>query len=198
MGRMDVANNEACTTEHEFVLVLSGIANIDQPVMDALFEAGCDDATPSLRFGRVYLTFAREAPSMKEAIFSAIRDVRRAKIGADVVCIDECDYVTQAEIARRIKRSRQLVGQYVAGTRGPGNFPPPTCDIAEGYPLWRWCEVSYWFWQNGIIEEHVLRDAKLIAMINLVLAYLQQQQQDSALAEEVFLMAMDRQPEAVG
>lgn len=175
-----------CPREHEFVLVLSGVAELGPRVMDALFDAGCDDATPSIRFGRVYLTFAREAPSLKGAVLSAIRDVRRARIGADVLYMDDCNLVSQADIARRIKRTRQQVGQYVSGKRGPGHFPAPVCDLTEGRPLWQWCDVSYWLWENGIVGDDVLDESRLVAAINSVLEYRHQRQRDSSLVDEVF------------
>lgn len=181
-----MATTSECAREHEFVLVLSGVAELGPRVMDALFGAGCDDATPSVRFGRVYLTFAREAPSLREAVLSAIRDVRRARIGANVLCVDSCNLVSQADIARRINRTRQQVGQYVSGKRGPGNFPAPACDLSEGHPLWQWCEVSYWLWRNGIVGDDVLNESRVVAAINSVLEYVHQRQHESLLVEEVF------------
>jgi hypothetical protein len=175
-----------CASEHEFVLVLDGVSGLDQKVMDALFDAGCDDATPSMRFGRVYLTFARRAKSMKEAMLSAIREVKRANIGATILGVDDCNLVSQSDIARRINRTRQMVGQYVAGTRGPGDFPGPVCDLVEGHPLWRWCEVSYWLWQNGIVSEEVLNESRIIASVNCVLDLMQLREQDSGLIDELF------------
>ena len=47
--------------EYDFALVLSGITELTPEVQDALFEAGCEDATISVRAGRVYLTFSRNA-----------------------------------------------------------------------------------------------------------------------------------------
>ena len=184
-------DNSNCTREYEFVLVLSGVKDISSPVMNALFEAGCDDATPSLRFGRVYLTFARVAPSLKEAVFSAIRDIKKANIGASVVSVDDCNLVSQSDIARRIKRSRQQVGQYVSAKRGPGNFPPPVCALAEGHPLWQWCEVSYWLWQNGIIGEDILNESRLVAAVNSVLEFIHQRQHDSNLMDEILRFTED-------
>lgn len=175
-----------CMCDHEFVLVLSGVAELDDRVMNALFEAGCDDATPSLRFGTIYLTFDREAPSLREAILSAIRDVMRAGIGASVRYVDDCNLVSQAEIARRIGRTRQQVGQYVSGKRGPGNFPGPVCSLAEGHPLWTWCEVSSWLCQNSIIGEDVLEASRVVAGINSALDLIHQRQHDEGLLDEVF------------
>jgi hypothetical protein len=174
-----------CRCGHEFVLVLSGVTEVDDRIADALFEAGCDDATPSVRFGRVYLSFDREARSLREAILSAIRDVLNAGIGAGVRYVDDCNLVSQAEIARRINRSRQLVGQYLSGQRGPGNFPGPVCSLTEGHPLWMWCEVSYWLWQNNLVKEEVLNNSRVVAAINSVLEYRHQAGHDAGLTEEV-------------
>ena len=182
-----------CDRPFEFVLVLSGVDDLSEHVMDGLFEAGCDDATPSLRYGRVYLTFERVAPSFREAVLSAIRDVNKAGIGASVARVDDCNLVSQSDIARRIDRSRQLVGQYVSGARGPRNFPAPVCDLAEGHPLWMWCEVSYWLWQNGIVGEDVLRESREAAIINNALDFVHQGQWDPKLSEEVMKLARDAQ-----
>jgi len=189
-----MATKKDCVREHEFVLVLAGVAELSSRVVDALFDAGCDDATVSLRLGRVYLSFTREAPSLRDAVLSAIRDVGRAQIGASVLCVDGGDLVSQAEIARRIGRTRQQVGQYVSGKRGPGHFPPPARDLTEGHPLWEWCEVAYWLWQNGIVGDDVLEEARAIAAINSALEYHRQHQRDSALVEEVCRIVGEEQP----
>lgn len=178
-------DQKPCEREHDFTLVLTGISELTPKVEDALFEAGCDDATLSLRSGRAFLTFSRSAPTLKDAVLSAIQDVRKAGIGADVLRLDVCDLVTQADIGRRIGRSRQLVHQFITGQRGPGGFPPPVCHIVDESPLWFWCEVAYWLWQNSIISEDALNEAQQIAIINDVLDYVRQQQLAPQLAQEV-------------
>ena len=155
--------------EFDFTLLLSGISDFTDDQIDSLCAAGCDDGTASQRYGRVYLTFSRQAKSMAEAIISAIGDVKRANIGASVQRVDTCNLVTQAEIARRIDRSRQLVSQYIAGERGPGSFPAPACNITDGQPLWYWCEVAYWLSQNNIIKETENQEAQEIAAVNTIL-----------------------------
>ena len=175
----------SCETEHEFALVLTGITELTTEAEDALFEAGCDDATLSVRFGAVYMTFDRVAHSLKEAILKAIKDVRRANIGAEVLRIDECNLVTQAEIARRMGRTRQLVHQYISGKRGPGRFPAPCCQISEGTPLWAWCEVAYWLRRNNFIKEEDLTKAKTVDSINSNLEFLRQVKADPQLSEEL-------------
>lgn len=162
---------KACDREHDFTLVLSGITELTPAVQNALFEAGCDDATLSMRCGRPFLTFARMAPTLKDALLSAIDDVKKAAIGADVVRVDVCNLVTQAEIAKKIGRSRQNVHQYIAGERGPGGFPPPVCNLNddEDAPLWYWCEVAWWLHENNLIPEEVLLDAQVLSLVNNVL-----------------------------
>jgi len=155
--------------KYDFTLVLSGISDFSDEQIDALYEAGCDDATVSQRYGRVFITFTRESGSFVDAVASAISDVHKANIGASVQRVDDCNLVTQAEIARRIDRSRQLIRQYISGERGPGSFPPPICNITEGQPLWYWCEVAYWLSENNLIREDENRAAQELAAINSIL-----------------------------
>lgn len=185
-----MTNNPSCEREYDFALILSGVNELTTEVEDALFEAGCDDATLSVQYGLVYMEFSRQAPSLKDAILSAIRDVRKANIGADVWRVDACDLVTPAEIARRINRSRQLVHQYMTGQRGPGGFPPPACHLTDGAPLWQWCAVSFWLSQNDMIRPEQLGEAEVVAVINYVLDLAHQRGRNSELVEEV-IQAVD-------
>lgn len=173
--------------EHEFTLVLTGISDLTQEVEDALYEAGCKDALLSIRCGRPFLTFARNAPSLKDALLTAIRDVKIANAGVDVLRVDICNLVTQAEIAKRIDRSRQLVRQYITGERGPGMFPPPACNISDDKDslLWYWCEVAAWLHENDMITEEELDDAVAISLINDVLELNRQSTTDIDLMREV-------------
>ena len=115
---MKAKNNKPSGRAFDFTLILTGITELPRRVEDALFEAGCDDATPSVRFGRVCLTFSRIAPTLKDAILTALRDVKQADTGADVLRVDIGEFVTQADIAR------QLVHQSITGQRGPKGFRP--------------------------------------------------------------------------
>lgn len=152
--------------EFDFALVSGGVAELSPATADALFEAGCDDATISLRHGLLYAEFSRAGRSLKDAILSAIRDLRDADVGADVLRVDECDLVTPAEIARRINRSRQLVSQYINGQRGGGDFPPPECKLDEDSPLWSWCSVARWLADRGLLQAHETSRAETVAAIN--------------------------------
>ena len=155
--------------EFDFALIVAGVPELNERVETALFEAGCDDATLSIQHGLLYAEFSRAAPTLKEAIVSAINDVTRSGIGADVLRVDECHLVSQAEIARRIGRSRQLVHQFMTGERGPGGFPPPACQIADRAPLWAWCAVSQWLATNNLLRPDVSRNAVVVEAINYAL-----------------------------
>lgn len=171
--------------EYDFALIVGGVPELTDEVLNALFESGCDDATPGMRYGLLYVEFSREAKSLKDAILSAIHDVRRAGIGAQVLRVDESDLVTPSEIARRIGRSRQLVFQYINGQRGPGGFPPPECHLAEGAPLWAWCAVSDWLAQNDIIRPEQGWNAEVVAAINTWLETARQRQRNPQLVDEI-------------
>ncbi len=127
--------------------------------------------TPSVAI--MFANFRRSYPVTSEwgqsAVLSAIHNVRTADIGAQVLRVDECNLVSQADIARRIGRSRQAVNHYIRGTRGAGGFPPPACRITDDAPLWYWCEVSYWLWENDMIMENEYLEAQDISAINSVL-----------------------------
>jgi len=180
-----MTNSLKCLTEFEFTLLLEGIDEINEEFENALFEAGCDDCTISQRYGRVYLTFSRSAESFKDAVISAISNIRDSKISASVLRVDQCDLITQSEIARRIGRSRQLVNLYINGSRGPGGFPPPVCNITDGAPLWFWCEVAHWLFENNLIKEDEHRDALELSVINSVLEIKRQREIAPELTEQI-------------
>ncbi len=173
------------STEYDFSLVIDGVSELTTEVENALFEAGCDDATFSIQYGHLYAEFSRVAGSLKDAILSAIKDLRRAGVGAAVICVDECNLVTQSDIARRIGRSRQMVSQYISGQRGPGNFPAPECHLSENAPLWTWCTVSHWLAENDIIRREENWNAEVVAAINNSLEAARQQKRNPELVREI-------------
>ena len=59
---MEMKTGMPCEQEHDFALVLDGITDLTTQMEDALYEAGCDDATICVRAGRVFLTFSRSTP----------------------------------------------------------------------------------------------------------------------------------------
>jgi hypothetical protein len=130
--------------EYEFALILSGVPELTREVLDAFYEAGCDDALIGMRDGVAYAEFCREADSFREAILSAINDVESAGVGALVEHVEPDEFVSMSEIARRLHITREGVRKWVAGQRGPGNFPPPVGSLTNYSPLWRWTDVIQW------------------------------------------------------
>lgn len=134
-------------TEWTFRLIIVGIELTDVE-LDALFEAGCDDATFGIeQDGVVVADFDRAADTPEDAVVSAIVDIEAtAALGARVVRVAvEDDWLTVAEIAGRVGRTRQSIGQLVRGIRGPGGFPAPIARLGSPNPLWSWDEVAAWF-----------------------------------------------------
>jgi hypothetical protein len=152
---------------YSFTLVLADVPEITGQVEDSLFEAGCDDTLLGNRDGVTYLDFDREASSLKEAIQSAIRDVFKA--GFRAIRIEPDDLVNAAEIARRVKRTRESIRQIVTGARGPGGFPPPVSSVTNTSPLWRWTEVAKWFADKKIAKTAMFIEADSIRKINALL-----------------------------
>ena len=61
-------NQTNCTREYDFALIIDGVKELSTEVEDALFNAGCDDATLSIQYGRLYVEFSRVGDSLKDAI----------------------------------------------------------------------------------------------------------------------------------
>lgn len=64
------------TSKYDFTLETSGRSVLDDEVVDALYEAGCDDAGIGRFLGIDCLGFTRVAGSYGEAVRTAIEDVR--------------------------------------------------------------------------------------------------------------------------
>lgn len=77
---------------YHFTLVISGAAKLTVSMANALYSAGCDDATPGMCDGRLVIDFHRQSSSLEEAIRTAIADVRSAgydaaRVEMDVVAV---------------------------------------------------------------------------------------------------------------
>ncbi len=85
---MNELTDNVCEKEHDFALIVDGVGSLTTDVEDALFNAGCDNATLSIQYGLLYMEFSRRARSLRDAIVSAIHDVRKAGIGAEVLRVE--------------------------------------------------------------------------------------------------------------
>ena len=154
---------------HRFTLIVEGPDLQAEPLIDELYEAGCDDALAGRSHGAQCLDFDREAPSIDEAILSAIADLARLD-GVEVVRIADAGLVSMASIAARTGRTSESVRLLVEGRRGPGAFPPPVTDPRSRHRLWRWAEVDRWF--ETAVPGHQLDDQEqVVTAINAALEF---------------------------
>jgi len=151
-------------TTHQFTLILEGRDFQEDSVIEALFEAECDDATVG-RVGEVqYLDFDRRADTFPEAVFGAMAAIEEAVPGARVVHLEPDNLVTMAEIASRTGRTRESVRLLISGERGPGGFPTPATHFRSRHRMWRWPSVAIWF-ADALDEKPHLWDPALAEFV---------------------------------
>jgi hypothetical protein len=150
-------------TPYGFRVVLDRVPTDDE--LDALFAAGCDDAAFSMEQGLSIAEFDREAPTLADAIVSAVRDIESASLVVMRV-LDE-DLVTLADIGDRVGQSRESIRRYATGERGPGGFPPPVNPGREGTVFYRWSEVAPWVREHLAVNVPDVAAALIVA--NLIL-----------------------------
>jgi hypothetical protein len=154
-------------TDYEFALRF----RLPDPDMDAegllgsLQNAGCDDATVgTAQRGRIALDFTRTAPSAREAMDSALRDVQRAIPGVELLEATP-DYVGVTDIADVIGVSRQRV--LVEITCHRATFPRP---VHEGRSaLYHLAPVLLWFAdaRKRSIEPRLVEVARAAMCVNV-------------------------------
>lgn len=130
---------------HQFTLIVEGADLQAEEHIDALFAAGCDDATAGRIGTTQYMDFDREAETLADAVFGATEAIEGAVPQARVVHVEPDDLVTMAEIADRVGRTRESVRLLINGERGPGGFPPPATHFKHRNRMWRWHDVEAWF-----------------------------------------------------
>ncbi|WDZ87717.1 helix-turn-helix transcriptional regulator [Micromonospora cathayae] len=150
-------------TSHVFTLVLDRQPTDDE--LATLQAAGCDDGAFGMEDSLAVVEFDREAPTMADAIASAVRSLEAAGLGVTRV-LDQ-DLLTLADIADRIGQSRESIRRYASGTRGPGGFPPPVNPSREGTLFYRWSEVAPWIRHHLDIDVPDADPALVVA--NLIL-----------------------------
>lgn len=82
-------------TRYRFEVALADCREISEDLAEALFAAGCDDATPISSGGVARLGFSREGESLEAAIRSAVADIQKAGSRASSVRIDAEDLAVQ-------------------------------------------------------------------------------------------------------
>lgn len=147
---------------HVFSLVLNRLPEpgSDDVAAPGDLTFGCDGGLPIAQFDR-------EAETLGEAIYSALKDLQR---WPNLYCcrvVDE-DLVTLADIGHRAGASRETFRRYAAGKRGPGYFPAPVAPGRSGAAFYRWTEVSAWVHENLGASIAVDRYAETLAYANLL------------------------------
>jgi hypothetical protein len=155
------------TTIHSFTLFLDGADVLSDENIDALYEAGCDDALFGSRDGAQYGAFDREAATFSEALASAVHDITAAVPGVQVVRIEPDELVTMAAIAERSGLSREYIRLLANQERGPGGFPAPIAYVDHKSRLWHWPDVAHWLNEHGKTKVDVdAQAADLVAALN--------------------------------
>lgn len=152
---------------YHFTLVLENTPDLE----DKLYQANCDDSLVNFRNRAVYLDFDRVAASFEDAVIEAIKDTESAELQVMVINVAPDNFVSEAEIAKRLDLKRQAVSLWVKGTRRKQNpFPKPVMKLTEKSPLWKWSEVTKWLFQNKQIQNpEIVSDALFIENINAAL-----------------------------
>lgn len=134
------------TSNQEFAVIATGRDLDDPEFLDRLFEITGGDVTFECdRHGEVAtIWFDREADTLKDAVFEAIRQLHRLpELRIQSVEID--DIVTQDQIAEKTGLSRQAVSMHVNEQRGTKHFPLPVVGIPQRVRVWRLADIYEYF-----------------------------------------------------
>lgn len=147
---------ERVMTTYEFTLFFALPEGAGSPAefVDALYEAGCDDAVVGVGNPRlIALEFSRDAATASEAVQSAIRGALEAIPEARLIEVKP-DFVSLSDIAELAGCSRQNMRKYATGQiRGVKQpFPAP---VYTGSPsLWHLHDVVRWIPSTGDLRIH--------------------------------------------
>jgi hypothetical protein len=179
-------------TSYEFALRLN--REVTDAEIEALYEAGCDDAGIETGPLGTLIQFDREAPSLAQAISTAARDIDKVP-GLRAVGVACDNMVTMLDIAQRTCRSREAVRLWASGERGPGGFPSPEMITTGGEKVWDWEQVARWLGRHreeidsmpGLAALHVLATADRVLAARAAL----RSEPDSEVREEFGRLLQD-------
>ena len=129
-------------SEFEFTLTfaLPDRAVETDDLIEKLGAAGCDEALVGVgRWGRLALSFRREAETATTALASALADVRRAEPQARLIEAAP-DFVGLTDVAALLGVTRQNVRNLILSCDAPAPVP-----VHEGKPtIWHFAKVLTW------------------------------------------------------
>lgn len=153
----------------DYVFTLKYRLPPDETDMDALVErlaeAGCDDSLIGTGLpGRIALEFTREAASAHRALQSALRDVRRAVPGVELIEASP-DIVGLSDVAELIGVSRQNMRKLMLTHAGA--FPAPMHDGSTS--LWHLADILTWLGDRGgyDVDEGVMETCVAAMKVNV-------------------------------
>ncbi|BAZ43303.1 prophage CP4-57 regulatory [Chondrocystis sp. NIES-4102] len=153
--------------EYEFTLKFKlPDPNIDcEMYIDQLYESGCDDALIGIgKKGYLALNFIRESSSAYEAIFSAIKDVRKVIPQADIIEASP-DLVGVTDLANLLGCTRQNIQKLIS----KDNSQCPPAVYAGAQSIWHLADILTWLveYKNCSINESLSEIAKTTMNLNL-------------------------------
>lgn len=156
--------------EYEFTLKYQLNENEDpDALLERLAKAGCENALVGVgQPGRLALAFIRESSTAREAIESALNDVREAVPGARLIEATP-DLVGLTDVAEIVGVSRQNMRKLMLAHSH--SFPAP---IHEGSTsLWHLAEVLIWLQARGsyAIGPETLDLARVAMTVNVASTY---------------------------
>ncbi|WP_435954510.1 helix-turn-helix transcriptional regulator [Dryocola sp. BD626] len=134
-------------SEFSFTLIFTLPRNGKQPEswVEALGENGCDDALVGIGItGRIALNFTREAQNARQAVVSAIHDVKRIIPGSALVEVTP-DLVGLTDVAELLGFSRQYMRKVMVSREA---FPAPVHDGKTA--IWHLDSVLHWLREVGV------------------------------------------------
>lgn len=151
--------------EFEFGMKFKVGAADPRELVERLGAAGCDDATIGTgQPGRIALDFTRRARSVKEAVISALRDVKSAIPDAELIEVTP-DFVGLTDVAELVGVSRQNMRKLML--THATTFPAP---VHEGSAsVWHLARVLQWLAERReyAIRKGLLEIAAMAMQINL-------------------------------
>jgi hypothetical protein len=152
---------------YEFSIIASGLNPEAEDFEARFYNAGCDDATIAFQKGHIIVDFAREAPSIEEAISSAVENV--LSTGATIDRVEPDPLVSLSDIAARSNMTRAAISLYAKGERGR-DFPAPAARVTTDSPLWDWAKVAMWLYKHDRLSREDALAAVAVSEANAAIS----------------------------
>ncbi|MEG9224836.1 helix-turn-helix transcriptional regulator [Aeromicrobium sp. Sec7.5] len=135
----------------EIALVIEGVNLLSDEFDEQVLPKFPDVQWESRAGATLAILHVDSSPVEAACTFSRI--LEHSGLGAVTAVFD--DFVNTTEIAQRVDVSRELVRNWVLGSRGPGGFPPPHHEHGIGgskgpMKVWNWAAVNSWLAQIGL------------------------------------------------